>query len=90
MTVFERTTRLGDEETEVEVCRKSGEMLDFFTDFPIPPTSMGKSAPRTMELDEAERYNETYSYGSTIYDAIWEIPGKANDYLGGSQHDGQQ
>ncbi len=73
MTVFERKTPFADEETGVEVCRKSRQMLDFFTDFPIPPTSMGKSEPRTMELDEAERYHETYSYGSTIYDAIWEI-----------------
>jgi|GEM_PF-5847680 len=40
MTVFERKTPFGDEETGVEVCRKSRQMLYFFADSPIPATSM--------------------------------------------------
>jgi len=34
MTVFERKTRFGGEETGVEVYRKSRKMLDFFADSP--------------------------------------------------------
>lgn len=49
-------------------------MLDFFTDCPILPTSMGKLAPRTIELNEVELYNEIYSHGSTICDVMWEMP----------------
>ena len=49
MTVFERKTRFGDEETEAEVCRKSASVLDFFADSPIPATSMAKLTPRTIE-----------------------------------------
>jgi len=49
MTVFERKTPFGDEETGVEVCRKSRRMLDFFTDSPILATSMAKLTPRTIE-----------------------------------------
>jgi hypothetical protein len=49
MTVFERKTRFGDEETAVEVCRKSRKMPDFFADSPIPATSKAKLTPRTIE-----------------------------------------
>ena len=49
MTVFERKTRFGDEETGVKVCRESRQMLDFFADSPIPATSMAKVTPRTIE-----------------------------------------
>ena len=53
MTVFERKTRLGDEETGVEVCRKSRQMLDFFDDSPIPATSVAKLTPRTIETESS-------------------------------------
>ena len=49
MTVFERKTPFGDEETGVEVCRKSRQMLYFFADSPIPATSMAQLTPRAME-----------------------------------------
>ena len=49
MTVIERKTPFGDEETEVEVCRKSHQMLYFFGDSPIPATSMARLTPRTIE-----------------------------------------
>ena len=49
MTVFERRTAFGDEETGIEVCRKSRQMLCFFPDSPIPATSMAKLGPRTIE-----------------------------------------
>jgi len=49
MTVFERITRLGDEEAGVEVCRKSRQMLDFFANSPICTTSMAKLTPKTIE-----------------------------------------
>jgi hypothetical protein len=49
MTVFERKTPFGDEETGVEVCRKSRQMLYFFANSPIPATSMAKLTPRTIE-----------------------------------------
>jgi len=49
MTVFERKTPFGDEETGVEVCRRSRQMLDFFADSPIPATSMAKLTARTIE-----------------------------------------
>jgi len=49
MTVFERKTPFGDEETGVEVCRKSRPLLDFLPDSPIPATSMAKLTPRTIE-----------------------------------------
>ena len=61
MTVFERKTRLGDEETGVEVCRKSRQMLDFFGDSPIPATSVAKLTPRTMETESSMWYHERYS-----------------------------
>jgi len=49
MTVFERKTPFGDEETGVEVCRKSCQVLYFFADSPIPATSMARLTPRTIE-----------------------------------------
>ena len=49
MTVFERKTPFGDEETGVEVCRKSRQMLYFFADSPSPATSTAKLTPRTIE-----------------------------------------
>ena len=53
MTVFERKTPFGDEETGVEVCRKSRPMLYFFADSPIPATSMAKVTPRTIETESS-------------------------------------
>ncbi len=53
MTVFERKTRLGDEETGIEVCRKSRPMLYFCADSPIPATSMAKLTPRTIETESS-------------------------------------
>ena len=41
-----------------------------------------------MELDEAERYHETYSYGSTICGAIWAIPGEMSAYWEHHGHNG--
>jgi len=49
MTVFERKTRFGDEETGVEICRKSRKILDFLSDAAILATSMAKLTPRTIE-----------------------------------------
>jgi len=49
MTVFERKTAFADEETGVEVCRKSRQMLYFFADSPIPATKMAGWTPRTIE-----------------------------------------
>jgi hypothetical protein len=49
LTVFERNTPFGDEETGVEVFQKSRQMLYFFADSPIPATSMAKLTPRTIE-----------------------------------------
>jgi len=49
MTVFERNTPFDEEETGVEVCRKSRQMLYFFADSPIPATNMAKLGPRTIE-----------------------------------------
>jgi len=49
MTVFERKTRFGDEETGAAVCRKSRQMLYLFADSPIPATSMAKLTPKTIE-----------------------------------------
>jgi hypothetical protein len=46
---FERKTPFGDEETGVEVCRKSRQMLHFFADSPIPATNMAQLATRTIE-----------------------------------------
>ena len=45
----ERTTRFGDEETGVEVCRESSKMLDFFAYSPIIAASMAKLTSRTIE-----------------------------------------
>jgi len=52
MTFFERNTPFGDEETGVEVCRKSRQMLYFFADSPIPATDMAKWATRTIETQQ--------------------------------------
>ena len=49
MTAFERETWFGDEETGVEVCRKSRKMRDFFADSTILVANMAKLTPRTIE-----------------------------------------
>jgi len=48
MPVFARKTPFGDEETGVEVCRESRQILCFFADSRTPATSMAKLTPRTI------------------------------------------
>jgi len=50
MTAFEKKTRFGDEETGVEVCRRSGEMRDFFADSQIFAASLAKLTSRSIEI----------------------------------------
>lgn len=68
------TSKVGfNHSLRVNVCLKSCNMPDIFKGFSILPESMGKLVQRTIELNEAEQYNEMYSYGSTIYDILWEM-----------------
>lgn len=72
MTVLERKTRFGGEETGVEVYRKSRKMPDFFADSPILITRTAKLTRRTIETQWNIGIMQHTACRSTPYEKKWE------------------